>query len=321
MHQGYAHTYTQAYTQIYVQDYTLANSRPVKSFIAITIPKPLGYISIFQENVMTQATDNVGLIGIPYDDNSSFEKGPAKAPAVIRDVFTRGSLNSGCENGVNLKDNPNWIDCGDLIIENQQQFVQGIESHFDDLLANNTRVLTLGGDHSITYPILRSYAKRYPKLNILHIDAHSDLYHSFKGNKLSNACPFARIMEEKLCKRLVQLGIRTLNQHQLDQAQKFAVEMIEMRHWQPGQLPEFDGPVYLSVDIDGIDPAFAPGVSHREPGGFSSREVINIIHQIKAPLVGADIVEFNPNKDIDNITAQLSAKLLKEIAGKMLNAL
>jgi len=76
--------------------------------------------------------------------------------------------------------------------------------------------------------------------------------------------------------------------------------------------------VYLSLDIDGIDPAFAPGVSHREPGGLTTREVINMIHQINTPLVGADVVEFNPNKDIDNMTSQLAAKLVKEIAGKML---
>ena len=97
--------------------------------------------------------------------------------------------------------------------------------------------------------------------------------------------------------------------------------MIEMRHWQTGQLPEFDGPVYLSLDVDALDPAFAPGVSHREPGGFSTREVINLIHRLNVPLVGADLVEFNPDKDIDGMTAQVCAKLVKEIAGKMLDGL
>ncbi|WP_281561495.1 agmatinase [Thalassomonas sp. RHCl1] len=268
---------------------------------------------------MTTTSTKVGLLGIPYDDNSSFSRGPAKAPASIRSVLQSGSLNSGCENGINLKDNPMWLDCGDLKITGNHDFVSGIESGCTDLLSRGMRLLTLGGDHSISYPILRAYAGHYPKLNILHLDAHSDLYDSFKGNRLSNACPFARIMEENLCQRLVQLGIRTLNQHQVEQAQKFKVEMIEMRHWQSGQLPEFDGPVYLSLDIDALDPAFAPGVSHREPGGFSTREVINLIHKINMPLVGADIVEFNPDKDIDGVTAQVSAKLVKEIAGKMLD--
>ncbi|NQZ05704.1 MAG: agmatinase [Algicola sp.] len=259
------------------------------------------------------------LLGIPFDDNSSFERGPAKAPAVIRKVLSSGSLNSGCENGQNLKDNPAWVDCGDILINPQDDFVQTIESACDKLLADGTRLLTLGGDHSISYPLLKSYAKVYPNLTILHIDAHSDLYDSFKGNRLSNACPFARIMEDKLCVRLVQMGIRTLNQHQVEQAQRFGVQMIEMKDWQPGDMPSLEGPIYLSLDIDGIDPAFAPGVSHREPGGFTSREIINIIHQIKGPLVGADIVEFNPLKDIDNMTAQLAAKLVKEVAGKLID--
>jgi arginase family enzyme len=128
-------------------------------------------------------------------------------------------------------------------------------------------------------------------------------------------------MEEGLCKRLVQIGIRTLNTHQRQQGEKFKVEMIQMKDWHQGLIPDFDGPVYLSLDIDGIDPAFAPGVSHREPGGLSTREVINIIHQINSPLIGGDIVEFNPLKDIDNMTAQLAAKLVKEVAGKMLSDL
>ena len=91
-----------------------------------------------------------------------------------------------------------------------------------------------------------------------------------------------------------------------------------MKDWPMAKSLVFNHPVYLSLDIDGIDPAFAPGVSHREPGGLSSRDVINFIHQINMPIVGADIVEFNPNKDIDNMTSQLAAKLVKEIAGKML---
>ena len=114
------------------------------------------------------------------------------------------------------------------------------------------------------------------------------------------------------------MGIRTLNEHQRQQAKKFNVEIIEMKDWLPGEVPLLSGPVYISLDIDGNDPAYAPGVSHREPGGFSSREVINIIHKIAGPVVGADIVEFNPNKDIDNMTSQLMAKLVKEIAGKMI---
>ena len=84
------------------------------------------------------------------------------------------------------------------------------------------------------------------------------------------------------------------------------------------KLPTFNSPIYLSLDIDALDPAFAPGVSHQEPGGFSTREVLQIIHSIQVPILGADIVEYNPKRDLNKMTAMVSAKLLKEIAGKML---
>jgi len=263
----------------------------------------------------------VALLGVPFDGNSSFERGAALAPNKIREVLNHGSLNGATELGVNLRDSKQWLDAGDVDISSSDNFIDKIEQRCDQLLAQNTRLLTLGGDHSISYPILKSYRKFFDKITILHIDAHSDLYDSFKGNRYSNACPFARVMEDGLCERLVQVGIRTLNLHQNEQIEKFNVESLEMRHWPLTQPLVFQHPVYLSLDIDGIDPAFAPGVSHREPGGLTSREAIKLIHQINTPLVGADIVEFNPNKDIDNMTAQLAAKLVKEVAGKMLMGL
>lgn len=268
-------------------------------------------------------TDNqafkVALLGIPFDDNSSFERGPALAPSKIREVLNNGSLNGSTELGINLRESKLWLDAGNVEITSSDNFIENIEQRCDELLAQNTRLVTLGGDHSISYPILKSYRKYFDKLSILHIDAHSDLYDSFKGNRYSNACPFARVMEDGLCDRLVQVGIRTLNLHQTEQIKKFNVESLEMRNWPLSQPLKFDHPVYLSLDIDGIDPAFAPGVSHREPGGLTTREVINLIHHINMPLVGADIVEYNPNKDIDNMTSQLAAKLVKEVAGKMLS--
>lgn len=260
----------------------------------------------------------VSMLGVPFDDNSSFETGPALAPDIIRQVLHTGSLNGSTELGITLKGHECWSDAGNVSFDTHEHFIDAIESKADQLLAEGQCLLTLGGDHSITYPLLKSYRKRYHNLNILHIDAHSDMYDSFKGDRFANACPFARIMEDKLCDRLVQVGIRTLNLHQQQQIEKFSVETHEMRHWPLNQPLKFDGPVYLSLDIDAIDPAFAPGVSHREPGGLTTREVIRLMHQINTPLVGADIVEFNPNKDIDDMTSQLCAKLVKEVAGKML---
>jgi arginase len=186
------------------------------------------------------------------------------------------------------------------------------------LLAGGVRPLALGGDHSITYPVVRAVHRRHPALTILHIDAHPDLYDEFEGNRLSHACPFARIMEERLARRLVQVGIRTMNDHQRRQADRFDVEVIDMAAWEGGRRPAVGGEVYLSIDLDGIDPAFAPGVSHREPGGLSVRDVITLVHQTGGTLVGADIVEYNPRQDVSGVTAVVAAKLVKEVAGRLL---
>jgi arginase len=116
----------------------------------------------------------------------------------------------------------------------------------------------------------------------------------------------------------VQVGIRTLNAHQRRQAERFGVEIIDMRAWDAGMRPRVEGAVYLSLDLDGLDPAFAPGVSHREPGGLSTRDVLGLIHGLDGRLVGADVVEYNPRQDVGGVTAILAAKLVKEIAGRML---
>jgi agmatinase len=194
-----------------------------------------------------------------------------------------------------------------------------IEGAVGELMDHGLRPVLLGGDHSISLPVVRAIAKRVPELTIVHFDAHPDLYDQLDGNRMSHACPFARIMEEQRAKRLIQVGIRTLTGHQREQASKFGVEIVEMRH-----LPALDripvaGPVYISFDIDVLDPAFAPGVSHREPGGMSVREALTHLNAIGGNIVAADLVEFNPAQDISGMTAMVASKLLKEMLGKMIS--
>jgi agmatinase len=260
----------------------------------------------------------VVLLGIPYDENSSFMRGPALAPRRIREVLHAGATNYCSESGLDLATVSGFHDLGDIDIQQESNAIEKIRQAVGKLLKQRVRVLALGGDHAITYPILKAYGRRYRKLNILHLDAHPDLYDHYRGNRYSHACPFARVMEENLAERLVQVGIRTLNPHQRQQAERFGVEVVDMRSWRSDITLDFDGPVYLSVDLDVLDPAFAPGVSHHEPGGFSMREVVGLIQRLEAPLVGADIVEFNPNRDPLDITAMAAVKLLKEIAARMI---
>jgi agmatinase len=174
--------------------------------------------------------------------------------------------------------------------------------------------VSLGGDHSVTVPIVKVLAVAHGPLEILHFDAHPDLYDDFRGNRRSHASPFARIMEAGLARRLVQVGIRTLNRHQREQAARFGVEIIPMSDFSLGAVPRLHAPFYVSIDLDGFDPAFAPGVSHPEPGGLTVREVLAVIARQSATLVGADIVELNPDRDVNGLTAVLAAKLVKELA-------
>jgi arginase family enzyme len=125
-------------------------------------------------------------------------------------------------------------------------------------------------------------------------------------------------MEEGAAKRLIQVGIRTMTGHQREQAQKFGVEVIEMRYLPALDRMKVDGPIYITFDLDALDPAFAPGTSHREPGGISVREAIAHLQAISGKIAGADIVEYNPAQDYTQITAAVAAKLLKEIMGKMI---
>jgi agmatinase len=259
------------------------------------------------------------LLGIPFDLHSTFMRGPALAPKRIREVLHAGATNLCSETGVDLATPMLLDDQGDIEIDNQADtdWIRIIKDRFLTCLQAGAPVLTLGGDHAITYPIIKAHAQKYKSLTILQLDAHPDLYDHYDGDRFAHACPFARIMEEHLVDRLIQIGIRTLNPHQKDQARRFGVEMIEMRHFSVDVIPRIDTPVYVSIDLDVLDPAYAPGVSHQEPGGLSTRQLIEIIHRLDAPIVGADIVEYNPRRDPTEITAMVAVKLLKEVAARM----
>lgn len=261
----------------------------------------------------------VTLLGIPLDENSSLHRGPAQAPAHVRAWLASGTSNWSAEDGTDLADEPRWSDAGDVEMRAGPAAMDDIDTAVGTLLGRGARVLSLGGDHSVTYPVVRAYARHVPALTVLHFDAHPDLYDLFEGNRFSHASPFARIMEEGLVRRLVQVGIRTLNRHQRDQAERFGVEMIQMKDWRPDVRLDFDGPVYLSFDMDALDPAFAPGVSHHEPGGLGVREVLDALARSRFTLVGADVVELNPERDPTGVTTAVAAKLVKELAARLLS--
>lgn len=273
---------------------------------------------------MSLTLDQVGpgtvtLVGVPWDVNSSQLAGPAAAPPVIRSVLFDPHANLSFEDGGNLWKHPRFADAGDMNLpQDRDAGFTAIVEATGTVLARGGLVLALGGDHAVSYPLVKAHAEhRDEPFGIVQIDAHPDLYEEFDGNPYSHASGFARIMEGGLCSKLVQVGIRASTPHQREQAARYGVETVDLSDdVSPARMP--DGPVYLSLDLDGLDPAFVPGVSHPEPGGLSTRDVIRLIQQMPGRLIGADVVELNPRRDPHGTTAGVAAKLVKEIAARLL---
>jgi len=259
------------------------------------------------------------LLGLPWDEHSSFLRGAAQAPRAIRAALAAESSNTWNEDVADVA--PLLGDQGDLVLNGADDPAGVISAKVAALVSRGLAPILLGGDHAVTWPVLRGLRPAFPQLTILHLDAHPDLYDSFEGDRQSHACPFARILEERLCDRLVQVGIRTLNDHQRAQAARFGVEVNPMRAGLVAALEAvrgLSGPVYLSLDLDVLDPAFAPGISHPEPGGLTTRELLSLLQALPAGrLVGADVVELNPGNDLRDLTARVAAKCVKEIVGRM----
>lgn len=261
----------------------------------------------------------VVLVGAPWDGSSSFQRGAAGAPAKIREAIWSPSSNPWNERGDDLSAPGVLEDGGDVDVGSESPAArEAIERGVRKVVTSGGRPLTLGGDHSITYPALRAW-RGVARPAIVHFDAHGDLYDVFEGDRYSHACPFARIMEEGLASRLIQVGVRTLTAHQREQAARFGVEVYGPDRWRSA-LPvvsALGGPVYVSLDLDVLEPMLAPGISHPEPGGLSVREVLDVLEAINGEIVGADVVEYNPVNDYRDLTARVAAKFVKEIVGLM----
>ncbi len=256
----------------------------------------------------------VALIGLPTDANSSFLKGPAKAPPLVRAMMRSDKGNDSTELGGAIGEGIDVRDHGDVALDGSPADDALITRAVAAALAAGEAPICIGGDHAVTYPVLQAIAAHHGPVAILHIDAHPDLYDELLGNRRSHASPFARIMEDGLATRLVQVGIRTLNTHQRAQAARFGVEIVGMRGFSVHSVPIPEGPLYVSIDLDGLDPAYAPGVSHHEPGGLSVREVMDLLARIPGPIVGGDVVEYNPDRDVQEMTCSVAAKLVRELA-------
>jgi agmatinase len=253
------------------------------------------------------------ILGFEWDASSSHARGAALGPSVVKRLLT-----SEASSGYSIDLTPMREAIAGYDIPGLPEDGAGarsvIEACVACAIAANETPLSIGGDHSVTYPILKAVAAKHGPVNLLHIDAHPDLHEEYEGDPYSHASPFARAHEEGLIARHVAVGIRCWDPHQKAQAARYGVTILgahEVDRITPAFLA---APLYLTIDLDGLDPAFAPGVSHPEPGGLSTLDMLAIIRRITGSLIGADIVELNPERDPMLATARVVVRLVKELA-------
>jgi len=268
-------------------------------------------------------------VGVPFDLGTSNRSGARFGPRGIRNesamirpynMWTR----------ISPFDSLQIADIGDVAINtfNLLKSVDIIEQAYDQIAAHGAAPFTLGGDHTIVLPILRALAKKHGPVGVVHIDAHADVNDVMFGERIAHGTPFRRLVEEKLVEpgRVVQIGLRTTGYAADDfdwpRQQGFRVVQAE-DCWHKSLTPLMEevreqlgdeGPVYISFDIDGLDPAYAPGTGTLEPGGLTSAQAFEIVRGCRGlNVIGGDMVEVSPAYDHGGITATLAANLLYEM--------
>ncbi|BEV16262.1 agmatinase [Herbaspirillum sp. DW155] len=271
---------------------------------------------------------DAAFIGVPLDIGTSLRAGTRFGPRQIRaeSVMIRPY---NMATGAAPFDSLSVADIGDVAINtyNLLESVRVIEQAYASLLAHPVIPLTLGGDHTITLPILRAIARKHGPVGLVHVDAHTDTNDDMFGEKIAHGTTFRRAVEEGLldCKRVVQIGQRAQGyasgDFQWGVDQGFRLVQAE-QCWHRSLTPLMEevraqmgsGPVYLSFDIDGIDPAWAPGTGTPEVGGLTSIQALEIVRGCRGMnLVGCDLVEVSPPYDLSGNTSQLGANLLYEM--------
>lgn len=275
---------------------------------------------------------DVALLGVPYDGGASYRTGARFGPRAVRE---QSSLIRPW-NPV-LKVHPfqrlRVADCGDIDVVpiSIERTYDAIEKAIDRVLAAGAMPLCVGGDHSVTLPILRSLARRQGRLGVVHFDAHPDTWDEYFGSKFFHGTPFRRAVEEGLVdpRRMIQVGIRGPlygpedfafhDQHGIEVVRIEAVKEqgADRVAERLGRLR--GGPVYCSFDIDAVDPAYAPATGTPEVGGLTSYEALELVRALAGlSLVGADVVEVAPPYDgPGQVTALLAANLMFELLGVM----
>ncbi|MEN6325303.1 MAG: agmatinase [Syntrophomonas sp.] len=255
------------------------------------------------------------ILGIPMDSTTSFRPGTRWAPWRIREV-SEGVEEYSIYQDKSL-DEIDFYDAGDVIIPfgNIKESLRRVEEVSREFIAGGKKLFSIGGEHLVSLPLIKAYHSFYPDLMVIQMDAHADLREDYLGETLSHATVMRHVVEELGSKKLIQLGIRSGTREEiafgrentylyLDQFLEVLTEVKE-RAW--GQ------PVYITLDIDVLDPAFAPGTGTPEAGGVSSRDLFRMLHEFRdLNIVGFDMVEISPPYEHNDNTTILGAKILRE---------
>ncbi|AOM81518.1 agmatinase [Salisediminibacterium beveridgei] len=259
------------------------------------------------------------LFGMPMDWTVSFRPGSRFGPNRVREASI-GLEEYSVHQNKTLED-LKMHDAGDMLLPfgNAAKSIDMIEAWVDQLLSDGKFPLGIGGEHLVTWPVIRAFSKKYQDLAIIHIDAHADLREHYEGEKLSHSTPMRKACELLGPENVYSFGIRSGMKEEFDYAAESGMFMAKYDVLEPlkKKLPELAGrPVYLTIDIDVLDPAHAPGTGTCEAGGITSRELIEAIGAISqsdALVVGADLVEVAPAYDPADITAIAASKMIREM--------
>lgn len=294
------------------------------------MPRCGGIATIMRLPLQSDAAGlDAAFVGIPFDIGTSNRPGTRLGPRQIRDE-SRMLRPYNVATFAAPFESLQVADIGDVPINtfNLPKSMDIIERFYTDtILAHGCTPLTLGGDHTIVLPILRAMAKKHGPVGLVHIDAHADINDEMFGEKIAHGTPFRRAVEEGLldCSRVVQIGLRgtgySADEFDWSRGQGFRVVPAEAC-WHRSLTPLMAeirqqlgaGPVYLSFDIDGIDPAYAPGTGTVEIGGLTVPQALEIVRGLRGVnLVGCDLVEVSPPYDPFGSTSVLAANLLFEM--------
>lgn len=275
-------------------------------------------------NVFIGASDDwekssMVLYGMPMDWTVSFRPGSRFGPARIRESSLVHEEYSHYQQ--RELSEVTYFDAGDipLAFGNPEKSLRQIQDFVGKVLDAGKFPLGMGGEHLVTWPVVQEVYRHYPDLAVIHLDAHADLRTDYEGEPYSHATPLHKISELIGGENVYQYGIRSMTREEVEYTKQAGIHFHPFDVLEPlkADLPKLAGrPVYVTIDIDVLDPAYAPGTGTPEPGGISTRELLSAIHAIsKANLsiVGADLVEVAPIYDHSEKTPILAAKLIREM--------